>query len=159
MTLDGDTGDLRHDVHELVDAHELTAAEVDRVLDAAVQDRLGAVDAVVDVHEAAGLLPVAPDLDLVVAAHLGLGNLAADCRRGLLPAPVVGPVRAIHVVVAGDPGVEPEVLAEVTTHPFAEQLLPPVAILGLGRIGIGFAERGHVGESCLPAAYTQADEA
>ena len=72
-----------------------------------------AVDAVVDVHERARLLAVAPDLDLVLARQLGGDHLAADRGRRLLAAAVVGAVRPVDVVVARDPGRDAVVLAEV----------------------------------------------
>ena len=51
--------------------------------------------------------------------------------------------------IAGDAGLEAEVFAEMATHPFAEQLLPAVAVLAVGRIGVGFLEGGDVGVALL----------
>ena len=65
-------------------------------------DLADALDAVVDVHEAAGLLAVAPDLDLVLAGLLGVNHLAADRGRRLFAAAVPGAVRAVDIVEAGD---------------------------------------------------------
>ena len=113
------------------------------------------MDAVVDVHEAPGLLAVAPDLDGMRAGELGLGHLAADRRRRLLPAAVVRPVRSVDVVVAGDPRRNAEVLTEVPAHPLAEELLPPVAVLGHRRIGVGLGERRDVGRG-LPVGCVHA---
>ncbi len=62
-----DARDLLDDVDQLVDRDQLTAAEIDRRDDVARHDRLGSEHAVVDVGEAARLLTVAPDLDLVMA--------------------------------------------------------------------------------------------
>ena len=95
-----------------------------------MHDRLDALEAVVDVHEAAGLLAVAPDLDLVLAGSLGLDDLAADGGRRLLAAAVPGAVRAVDVVEAGHARLEAEVLAEVAAHALGEELLPAVAVLG-----------------------------
>src|SRR5690606_5240563 len=97
-------------------------------------------DAVVDVGEAPGLVAVAPDLDGVPTGQLGGGHLAADGRRRLLPPAVVGAVGAVDVVVAGDPGGAREVLGEVPAHPLGEQLLPAVAVLGHGRVGVLLGE-------------------
>ena len=125
---------------------QLVAAEVERLDDVAVGDQPDrALDAVVDVHEAAGLLAVAPDLDLVLAGQLGGDDLAADRGRRLLAAAVPGAVRAVDVVVARDAGGEAEVLAEVAAHALAEQLLPAVAVLRHGGVGVLFLERGDVG--------------
>ena len=89
-----------------------------------------AVDAVIDIHEAAGLFAVAPDLDLVLAGELRLGDLAADRGGRLLTPAVPRAVRAVDVVVASDARCQAEVLAEVAAHPLAEELLPAVAVLG-----------------------------
>ena len=51
------------DVDQLVDGDQLAAAQVERLGVVALYDPLGAVDAVVDVREAAGLFAVAPDID------------------------------------------------------------------------------------------------
>src|SRR5882762_8006674 len=58
-------GDAFDDVDELIDRHELVAADVDRIADVAVHEGASAVDAVVDVHETSRLLSVAPDFDVV----------------------------------------------------------------------------------------------
>src|SRR6185312_10028375 len=109
----------------------------ERLGDVAPGKQLGAVDAVGDVLERAGLVAVAPDLDRVVAAHLGLNDLAADRGGGLLAAPLVGAVRAVDVVVAGNARLDAEVFAEVAAHALAEELLPAVAVLGHGGVGVG----------------------
>src|SRR3954468_20595012 len=51
-------GDLFDQVDEAVDGDEFARPEVDRLLDVAVHDLPRAHDAVVDVHERTGLLPV-----------------------------------------------------------------------------------------------------
>src|SRR5205085_12380630 len=73
-----DPRDALDDVDELVDADQLVAAQVDRLVAVAGEDHLGSLDAVVDVHERAGLLAVAPDLDVVVTGDRGGRDLAAD---------------------------------------------------------------------------------
>src|SRR6185503_13792041 len=100
--------------------------------------------AVVDVHEAARLLAVAPDVDFVLAGPLGLDDLAADGRRGLLTAARPGAVRPIDVMVTGHARGQPEVLFKVAAHALAEELLPSVAVLGQRRIGVGLLQRDHV---------------
>src|SRR5581483_4194919 len=90
------------------------------------------------------LLAVAPDLDLVLTGESRLGHLAADRGRGLLPPAGPGDVGPVDVVVPGDTGGEAEVLAEVAAHALGEELLPSVAVLGLGRVGIGLDQRASV---------------
>ncbi len=87
------------------------------------------------------LLAVAPDLDLAEPRELRRDHLAADRGRRLLAPAVVRSVRPVDVVVARDAGDEAEVLGEVVAHALAEQLLPPVAVLGLGRVRVGLPER------------------
>src|SRR3954447_9120263 len=67
-----DAGDVLEDADHLVDRDELGRAEVDRLDVVTGEDLLAAADAVVDVHEAAALLAVTPDVDRVVAAQLRL---------------------------------------------------------------------------------------
>ena len=110
-----------------------------------------AVGAVVDIHERAGLLAVAPDLDLVLARQLGGDHLAADRGRRLLAAAVIGAFGAVDIVVARHPGGDAVVLAVVAGHALAEQLLPAVAVLRHRRIGVLFLERGDVGAGLLVA--------
>ena len=110
---------------------------------------LDAAGAVVDVHEAAGLLAVAPDLDLVVAGVLGLDDLAADGGGGLFAAAGPGAEGAVDVVEAGDAALEAVVLFEVAAHALGEELLPAVAVFGQGGIGVGFLEGDDVGVGLL----------
>src|SRR5690606_24789265 len=138
-------GDLLDDVDELVDGDQLAAADVERLVHVAAGEAQGPLDAVVDEHEAARLLAVAPDLDLVGAGQLGLGHPAADGRRVLLAASGPGAVGAVDVVVAGYVGGQAEVLVEVAAHAHAEPLLPAVAVLGLGGVGVGLAQGLHLG--------------
>ena len=85
---------------------------------------LNALHAVVDIHEAAGLVAGAPDLDFVLAAELGLDHLAANGRRGLFAAAIPGAVRTIDVVEAGHACAETEILPEVAAHPLARTASP-----------------------------------
>jgi len=132
-------------VDQPVDRHQLVGAEINRLGDIGMHDLLRPFHAVVDVHERAGLRPVAPDHDLLVAGELPRNRLAREGRRGLFPPAVVGAERTVHVVVARDAGREPEVLPEVAAHPLAEELLPAVAVFGQGRVGIRLRKRLHIG--------------
>src|SRR5438093_11478874 len=103
---------------------------------------MDAFDAVVDKAVRPGLLPVTPHLDLIDL--LGERDLTADGRRRFLPPAVVRPKRSEDVVEADDKGLEAIVLEVVPALALGEQLLPPVSVLGVGRIGILFLERGNV---------------
>ena len=85
---------------------------------AGVHDQVGTFEAVVDVHEAAGLVSVAPDIDRTASGILRLDHLAADRRRRFLAPPVPRSMRSVHIVVAGDSGLQCEIFSEMTTEPF-----------------------------------------
>src|SRR5581483_2896780 len=99
----------------------------------------------------AGLLAVAPDLDLVLARELGGDDLAADRGRRLLAPAVVGALGSVDVVIPRHAGGDAVVLAVVAGHPFAEKLLPAIAVLRHGGVGVLFLERGDVGAGLLVA--------
>ena len=96
-----DARDILDHVHQAVDRDEFVRAQVDRLLDLAVHDLENAFHAIVDVHEAAGLLAVAPDFDFVGTGFHGVNHLAANGGRGFFAAAVPGAVRAVDVVEAG----------------------------------------------------------
>src|SRR5207245_11394861 len=108
LALQLDAGDVLNEIHQAVDRHQLAGAEVDRLLDPAVHDPIDATDAVIDVHEAARLVALAPDLNLVVATKLCLDDLAANGSGRLLPAAVPSAVRAVDVVETAAARGQPE---------------------------------------------------
>ena len=79
-----------------------------------------------------------------VPASFAVRDLAADRRRRLLAAAVVGAVRPVDVVVARHPRLDAEVVVEVPAHALREELLPAVAVLGHRRVGVLLPQRGHV---------------
>ena len=143
------SGDLFHHVHQLIDGDQFTAAQIDGFVDVAFEDCFHTLDAVVDVHEAAGLMAVTPNLDLVIARHFGFEHFAADGRGGLLPAAVPCAMRAVDVVKPRHPALQAEVFLEVAAHAFAEKFLPSVAVFRQGRIGIFFFQRDYIGTVLL----------
>src|SRR6266536_2179413 len=136
-------GDAADEVDQLVDRDHAVLAEVDGVMVVGLHQPVDALDAVGHVAVGAGLLPVAPDLDLVVLVRRG--DLAADGGGGLLPAPLPGPERPEDVVEADHPGGEAVVLAVVAAEPLGHQLLPAVAVLGVRRVGVLLTQRHHLG--------------
>ena len=139
--------DLLGQRDQVVDLDQFAGAQVNRRRDQllAVHDHVDALDAVVDIHEAAGLRAVAPDLDLAAAAVLGGDHLTADGRRGLLAAAVPGAVRAVDVVEAGDVRLQPTLLPVLLAEDLGHQLFPAVAALGHGGVGVRFLQRPDVG--------------
>ena len=138
---------LLHDRDQLVDGDHLARAQVDGRGDQlrAVHDQVDAVQAVVDVAERARLRPVAPDLDAQVAAVLRLEDLAAHRGRCLLATAEPGAVGAVDVVEAGDVGLQAAFRPVLLAEHLADELLPAVAALGHGRVGVGLLERDDVG--------------
>ena len=74
-------------------------------------------------------MSVTPYLDLVSIS--GQGYLAADRRRRLLFAAIIGTERSVDIVKAHDPGFEFVVLPVVTTQFLRIEFLPPVTRLRL----------------------------
>src|ERR1700739_609045 len=58
--------DVFNNVDKLIDGDEFIRPKVQRLADIAFRDCPGPLGAVIDVHEAAGLMAVAPDLDLML---------------------------------------------------------------------------------------------
>ena len=113
--------DILDDINQLVDRYLLFTAEIDGEGDLLTpHDGLQAMQAIVHIHETAGLVAAAPDLDLLRAARLRLDYLAADGGGRLLASAVEGPVGTVHVVEASDTGDQAKVLREVPAHAFAE---------------------------------------
>src|SRR5215472_2893281 len=92
-----DSGDALNDVHKAVDGHNLVAAEVKRFNDIAGENRLGSLQAIIDIHEAAGLMPIAPNLDFMLSRELRLNDFATNGCGCLLPAAVVSSERTVNV--------------------------------------------------------------
>ena len=67
VTLELDSGDALDDIDELIDGDQLVATEIDRLAEITVHNSLSAFEAIVDVHEAPRLIPVAPNFNLVPA--------------------------------------------------------------------------------------------
>src|SRR5712691_9713564 len=143
LLLDVLAGDLGHDVDQLVDRDHTVLTEVERLAKVRPHQPGDALHAVVDVAVGPRLLAIAPHVDHVLL--LGEGDLAADGRRRLLATAVVGPERAEDVVEADRPGLEAEVVGVVAAHPLGVELLPAIAVLGAGRVGVFFLERRDVG--------------
>ena len=57
--------------------------------------------------------------------------------------------RPVDIVIAGDSGDEPKVLAEVPTQALAEQLFPAVAVLGGRGIGVALAQWSDIGSELM----------
>src|SRR5207247_9115222 len=89
----------------------------------------------------AGLVAVAPHFDF--ATVYGEGDLAADGRRGFLPAALVGTERAIDVVEPHHAGLQTVVFGVVPAQTLREELLPAVPIFRVGGVRVFFLQRGH----------------
>src|SRR6266480_1617127 len=133
----------RHDVDELVDADEPILTEVERPTEVGPHQAIDALHTVIDIAIRPCLLAIAPHLDGV--AVLRKGHLAADRGGGFLSPPLVRAERAKDVVEPHAARLEAEILGVVTADALREELLPPIAILGVGWIGVFLFQRSHVG--------------
>ena len=107
--------------------------------------RARALEAIIDVHEAARLLSVAPDFDLVSPESFACDDLSADRGRRLLAPAVVGAIGAVNVMVSRYARFEPEIFAEMPAHPLAEEFLPTIAVFGIGRVCVVFLQSREFG--------------
>ena len=139
-------GDLFDLGQQFVDGNQFAGAEVDRRGDqvVAVHDLVNALHAVVNIHEAAGLLAVAPDRDVLLAGVHRLDDLAAERGGRFFAAAVPGAVRAIDVVETGNGRLHAAFVPVFLAEHFGNQLFPAVAALGHRRIRVGFLQRADV---------------
>src|SRR5262249_6716034 len=135
-----DTGNIFHNIDKLVDGDKLTAAQVYWFADITFENGLRAIGAVIDVHEAACLLTIAPDFDLVISRVLGLEHFATDCCGGLFSSAVPRPVRAVDVVITRHTRLQSEIFFKVPAHAFGEELLPAVAVFRECWVSVFFFE-------------------
>src|SRR5271166_1743403 len=126
------------DVHKLVDGDQLAGTDVDGFQNVAFKEIDDALYAVVDVHEAAGLLSIAPDFDLVFAGMFSLQHLAADGGRRFFASAHPCAEGAIDVMEARNAGLEAKILTEVAAHALGEELFPSVAVLWHGGVCVFF---------------------
>src|SRR5579862_5799043 len=56
---------LFHHIYKLIDGDEFTAAKIDRLMNVAFENGLRAFRAVINIHKAACLVAITPDLDFV----------------------------------------------------------------------------------------------
>src|SRR5579884_1187505 len=108
------SGDAGHNAEQLVDGHQLVAAEVERVSVIGLHQAEQSLEAIVDVHERARLQAVAPDLDLI--AGLRAGQLAAYRGRRLFASAAPRPERTVDVMKAHHARFDAEILAKVLAH-------------------------------------------
>jgi len=109
----------------LVDADEFVAPEVQRLDHLAVHEHLHALQAVVNVHETARLMAVAPNLNLMFAGELGHDHLPAHRAGAFSRPPSHVPWRAIDVVKPRQARPHAEVLAVMPAHALANKFFQP----------------------------------
>src|SRR5205823_2113591 len=100
--------------------------------------------AVINEREAAGLMPIPPNVDRMFTRQFGPSYFPAHRCGGLFSTAHPGSLRPIDVVIPCHARDETEILREVAAHAFAEEFLPAIPVFGHGRIGIFFLESNHV---------------
>src|SRR5258706_8017648 len=131
-----------HDFGKLVNADQFIRAEVERLSMIRSHDAMNALDAVVDIHERAGLLAIAPYFDL--AWIWGECDLAAHRRRRLFTAAVIGAQRAIYVVEAHDARGEAVVFHIILAEFLRVELLEAITFFRLRRKRVLLAQRRDI---------------
>src|SRR6266567_3747225 len=142
--LEPDAGDLLNDIHKPVDGDDFVRSQIQGFGDVAMHDQFCALNAILDEHEAARLLSIAPDVYLVRTRQLRFDDLAADGRGSLFPSTGPCALRTVHVVVASDTAAQARFLFKVAAQALAEELLPAVAIFRESGIRIRFFQRVQV---------------
>ena len=112
-SLEFDARNRRHGVDKLVDRHHLRTPNVERRLDRAVGKSAGALDPVIDEHEATRLLAIAPDLNLVTARDHGLGDLSTDGGGSLFATALPCALGPVDVVISADADRRAKVVAVI----------------------------------------------
>src|SRR5580698_5803228 len=136
-----DARDFFDHVDELINTDRFARTKVDRLQNIRVHDFLNAFEAVVNVHEASGLVAGAPDFDLVLPCQFGFDYFAANRSRSLFAATEPGTPRAIDIVKAGYAGVKSEIFTEVAAHTLGEKFLPAVTVFGQRGVSVLFFQR------------------
>src|ERR1700730_10579688 len=82
---DGNTGDSRNHVRQLVDTHHAVLAQIEWFWKVRPHELVDTLHAVVNVAKRSGLFPIAPDVDLPVPSKFRDSNLSADRSGSLFP--------------------------------------------------------------------------
>src|SRR5215472_8556554 len=96
------------------------------------------MQAVIDVHEAARLLSIAPYFDFQVTREFGVDDFPANGCRRFLAAAIPGSIGTIDIMKASHACGYAKILPEMAAHPLAKKLFPAISVLGLSRIGVLF---------------------
>src|SRR5215204_6304083 len=109
----GDTfpGDLCYRIDQLIDGDQLVGSQVEGMRVIGSHDAINTFYAVIHVHKGAGLLPIAPNLDL--SAVRSQSQLARDGRRRLLLTSFVGAQGPVNVVKTDYPSLEAVILSVI----------------------------------------------
>ena len=124
----------------MIDGDRFAGAKVDRLQNVGTEDQIDSFDAVVDVHETAGLIAAAPNFDFMLSGEFCFHYFSADGRGRFFPAAIPRAPGTVDVVEAGYTGFQAEVFAEVPAHSFGKEFFPAVAVFGEGRVSVFFLE-------------------
>src|SRR5882757_1343989 len=136
---------LRYPDHyfgKLINSDQLIRAEVERLSIIRSHDAMNALDAIIDIHERAGLLAIPPYLDL--AGVWSACDLAAHRRRRLFTAAVIGAQRAIYVVEAHNARGETVVFHIILAEFLRVELLEAITFFRLRGKRVLLAQRRYI---------------
>ena len=111
----------------------------------ALENGVDSLYAIIDVHEAASLMAIAPDFNFTTSGHFGFNNLAADRSRRFFSAAGPSAVWSVNIVKACNAAFQAEILFKMAAHPFTEKFFPAVAVFRQCRISILFFQRNDIG--------------
>jgi len=122
--LDPFTGNLRHQIDELVDRYHFLRPNIDGAGKVGTQQPYSAFDALVDVQERAGLFTIAPHLDFVVGT--GHRDFSANRSWRLLATARPSPLRSEYIMIASDMSLQREISSICKVQSLAKKLFPPI---------------------------------
>src|SRR5438552_4010479 len=107
-------------------------------------DHIDALEAIVDIREAARLKAISPNSDAAGASIERVDDLATDGRRRLFPTAVPRPEWTVDIVKPRDERLHAALMRVLLAEHFADQLLPAVSPFRHCGIRVRFPERANV---------------
>ena len=134
---------IANQVNQSIHANQAIVPEIESLSTTGPHDANQAFNAIVNIHERARLLTVAPNLDRAIVSSKG--DLAANRCRSLLSAPLVSSEGTIYVMESHYSSLKLIVLPVIATEFFGVKLFPSVAGFRIGRKCVFFFEWSYCG--------------
>ena len=111
-----DPRDSFNDIKQPINTHQFSPSQIERFRVAGAHQPPHSTYTIVDIHEGPRLLPIAPDLDLMIPRIDRFNNLAAEGCGCFFPASHPGAERSVNIMKPEDPHVAAEVLVKIPAH-------------------------------------------